>query len=67
MRAAVLLYRYLEAELGLKRKDEKWIKQRLFEYYSSFNDRWFPNSYVEPVFIPPHKKKEIFSKYKALE
>lgn len=67
MMAAIVLYRYLEPQLGLAHKDKDWIKQRLFEYYSSFGNEWFPDFFVQEVPVSNEKKMAIYSKYKELE
>jgi len=66
MIAAIFLYRYLEAKFDLPHRDDHWVKQRLFEYYSAFDKEWFPDFNVEEIPLSEVKEEAIRSKYRSL-
>ena len=64
--AAVILFKFLANKLNLS-EDDDFIKKRLFEYYSSFSPSQVSTAWQTQTLVPDTLKKEIFSKYLALE
>ena len=65
LKAAIVLYKYFSKSLGLKNYGNKWLNNKLVDYYSAFTGGWQPyqTGLVHKTAISPNHGKEIRNKY----
>jgi len=69
LKAAILLYKYFIKVLGMHDYGDKWLNQRLVEYYSAFPGGWLPYKTGLVTFVNtlPNHANEIRNKYNELD
>ncbi len=67
LRAAVHLYRFLEAEIELPRLTDDAVRTRLWTYYAAFNRGWMPKVWTTPTAASEEALTRIRAKYTESE
>lgn len=68
LKAAIVLYKYFSKTLGLKDYGNKWLNEKLVDYYSAFTGGWQPyqTGLVHKTAISANHGEEIRAKYTML-
>jgi len=67
LRAAVHLYRFLEAEVGLPRLKDDALRTQLWTYYAAFKNGWIPKVWTTPTASSEEDLTRIRKKYTESE